>query len=369
MRKTFGGISIAEYGTAAHAADPSLLNLSQSQPQPFTRGELEKLIGPIDELIPQSATLGFCPSSGTEIFREAAATRYENVQANQIITFAGAQEAIFCALHALVEKGDHIVAIAPLYDPLVRTAEEIGCDLELITLQPQQDWQLDLEKLRAALSVKTRLLIINFPHNPTGAMIDQNTLEEIISLCRDTKTWLLSDEVFRGLEHDPAIRLAAATDLYDKALSVGVMSKAYALPGVRVGWLACKNAGLRKKLMTIKNYLSICNGLFDEHIAATALQNADKILKRNRDLITPLLEQTNTFFQQHSDHFNWPFLQAGCCGFAILKKMPLDYYIDNIRIKNHISVLPSSVFLFDQPGFRFGFGFKNNIDHIKKLLP
>ncbi|MEN8219227.1 MAG: pyridoxal phosphate-dependent aminotransferase [Pseudomonadota bacterium] len=150
------------------------------------------------------------------------------------MTTSGAQEGIYCCIHALLEKNDKVLAITPVFEPLISTAKEIGCHIIIQSLEPKKVWELDLSQLETNLKQGIKLLIINFPHNPTGAMLTFQQLKQIISLCDKYDCWLLSDEVFRGLEHDESKRLPHVADIYPKGISIGVLSKSFALPGIRV---------------------------------------------------------------------------------------------------------------------------------------
>lgn len=370
MRYTFSGLSFNQIDPAVlTAGSKPLTTISQSQPQPYTYAELIDLIGPIESLLSPSTTLGFCPDEGTLAFREAVVNLYENLHPDHIISFAGAQEAIFCSLHALLEQGDRVVAIKPIYDPLIRTAEEIGAHVEFVELDANTRWSLDFDQLNELITPDTRCLILNFPHNPTGAMITLEELDQIIQLCRENDVWILSDEVFRGLEHDPTDRLPAVADIYEKAISLGVMSKAFSLPAIRVGWTACQNKNVREKLLTIKSYLSVCNSLFDEALAIRALNKAETILQRNRDLFLPLLDQTQTIIQNNQD-FIWTQPDAGCCAYVRFSDpaRSIDFFTQ--LAKSHALKLTSGdCFLASEKGFRIGFGYDQNPERLAHCIP
>ncbi|MBT5232144.1 MAG: pyridoxal phosphate-dependent aminotransferase, partial [Methylococcales bacterium] len=259
---------------------PGIQYVHQSNPQPYRKAELEAIIGPLCDGVDDE--LGFAPGAG--LVSESISGLYADVMPGQVGVFAGAQEATFCVMQAVLNKGDKVVVITPVYSPLVFTAEQIGCDVVAVALERAECWTLNLEALRLAMQ-GCAMLVINFPHNPTGAMIDLSTLESIVSLCDEVGCWLLSDEVFRGLEYDASLRLPGAVEQYDKGLSIGVMSKAFAMPAIRVGWLCSQNQRVLRDAKRVKSHLSINNSLFDEQIVARVLPHANTIWQRNIALV------------------------------------------------------------------------------------
>lgn len=256
--------------------NPALRSICQSNPEPLTLGELEGLIGPLADLFSQIDRPGYSPSRGSEALRQAITHLYTDITPEQVVTFAGAQEAIFCIMHSLLEPGDRVVAITPVFEPLIKNAQDAGCEVITVPLQHGDKWSLDLDHLQRLIKDHCRMLVLNFPHNPTGAMLPDTDLRQLIDWCRQNEVWLVSDEVFRGLEYDPSQRLTAAADQYTRAISIGVMSKAFALPAIRIGWIACQDRTVLQRVCEIKAYLSICNGYFDEILATEALKKPYK---------------------------------------------------------------------------------------------
>src|SRR4051812_3059322 len=178
--------------------------------------------------------LGYTESPGLPLLRAEIAQLYPGLAPSDVLTFAGAEEAIFVTMHAALTAGDHAVVVWPAYQSLHEVARSVGAQVTEVPLDPN-DWSLDVDRLASALRPNTRLVVINFPHSPTGAQIEPAQLKSIVALCADRGIRLFSDEVYRLVEHGTAPLPPAAT-LHPDALSLGVMSKAYGLPGLRIGW-------------------------------------------------------------------------------------------------------------------------------------
>ena len=340
--------------------------LSQSNPQPLTLEELEDMIGSTENLFDQQEALTYSTVQGDEKLRSKIAELYDHNSLENIATFAGAQEAIFCATHSLVAPGDKVVAIPPIFEPLIKTAQDIGCKIELISLQANDQWQLDLNQLEDAINNGCKLLILNFPHNPTGAMISKEQLLQIIDICEKNYCWILSDEVFRGLEHKPENRLPAVSDLYEKSISISVLSKAFALPALRIGWISCQDKKILDQTLQVKDYLSICNSLLDEKLATKIFPHHDKLLERNRKLIINNLQLLNEIMSIEDNPFEYIQPKAGCVCFPILKNnISSSDYAKQLIEEYNLLVLPGKTFLTSENGFRLGFGYNDNISHFK----
>lgn len=202
--------------------------------------------------------LGYTESAGLPALREAVAGRYAACQPGDILVFSAPEEAIFHVAAAVLEPRDHMVGITPAYQSSYEIPRALGAEVTLVPLREDRGWALDLDELAARLTSRTKLIYVNFPHNPTGAMISPAGQRRLAELADSCGAWLFSDEVYRGLEFDPADRLPAAADLYPRAVSLGGLSKAYGLPGVRLGWTACRDAGLNQRLLEAKDFTTIC---------------------------------------------------------------------------------------------------------------
>ena len=206
---------------------------------------------------------------------------------------------------------------------------------------------------------------MNFPNNPTGAIADQATFAALAELCKERDIHLFSDEVYRGLERDPARQLPQAAELFDKGISLNVMSKAYGLPGLRIGWIACRDHDLLSRMEKMKHYLSISNSAPSEILAVIALKARDQIISRNRALCSENLQLLGAFFDEYPHLYQWQAPDGGCVGFArYIGKGSADEHCRQLVEDAGVLLLSSSLFTSDllpvaTDRFRVGFGRKN----------
>jgi len=198
MNNKFPQLGMA--GFSDSMKNQNLVSMHSTNPMPFTQLELEQTIGQSFASILTDVELGFAPDEGTLALRQTLAQyHYSKSTAAEIMTFAGAQEALFCVYNALLKKNDKVLAVSPIYQPLLQIPLNCGCDVNTIELDAGNNWTLDLNEVEASFKAGCRLFVINFPHNPTGATLTANEFHQVVDLCRQYDVWLLSDEVFRGL--------------------------------------------------------------------------------------------------------------------------------------------------------------------------
>jgi len=271
---------------------------------------------------------------------------------------------LWCALQATLGSGEHALVTTPNYQSMEAVVLSLGTATAL-PLRSERDWTLDLDAVRAAMRPQTRLIAVNFPNNPTGAVASHETFRALIDLAAERDAWFFSDEVYRGLERDPATRLPQAAELYERGISLGVMSKAYGLAGLRVGWIACRDRALLAKLMALKQYLSICNSGPAEILSRIALKARDRILSRVNGLIDANVRLLDAFFARHRDRFEWNAPPAACIAFPrYLGREGADAYCERLVEGHGILLVPSSIFASElatipTDRFRIGFGRAN----------
>jgi aspartate/methionine/tyrosine aminotransferase len=304
--------------------------------------------------------LGYTPTWGTDALRDAIAATYETVSPDDVLVFAGAEEAMFWAMQELAGPGGHAVVTVPNYQSMESVPIATGAAVSGLALRPEDGWALDLDALRALLRPETRLVAVNFPNNPTGALPHPDTWAALVALCEERGIRLFSDEVYRGLEPDGTAPLRQAADASPTALSLGVMSKAYGLPGLRIGWLACRDRAVLERLETRKHYTSICNAAPSELIATHALRRGAEITARNRAIIARNLPVFDAFFAEHPDLFAWEHPQAGCVCFPrYLGADGVEAFCRELVEEAGVVLLPASMYaseLGDVPADRFRIG-------------
>lgn len=316
--------------------------------------------------------LGYTETFGAPSLRKAIAATYDTLDQQHILTFAGAEEGIFAAMQVLLSDRDHAVVITPNYQAAETVPGSI-CEVTGVALDAEQNWALDLDAVRDALRPNSRLISINFPHNPTGKVIDHETLNELISIAAERGIYIFSDEVYRLLERTDDVRLPQIADAYERGLSLNVMSKSYGLPGLRIGWIATQDQEILSRMERAKHYLSICNSGPSEHLAEIALGCADRILARNRKLIADNLALFETFFAEYKELFDWQLPDGGCIAFPRYKgKEGVESFCQDLVEQAGVLLLPASVYqsaLTATPDdrFRIGYGRANTPQCLLQL--
>jgi aspartate/methionine/tyrosine aminotransferase len=314
-----------------------------------------------------SLRLGYTESSGHPELREAVSAVYERVTPDQVLVHAGAEEAIFNFMNVVLLPGDHVVVHAPSYQSLGEVARGMGAEVSEWQGDPDRAWELDLEALEASLTPRTKVVVVNFPHNPTGFLPGLDFVRRLSELSERHGFVIFSDEVYRGLESDPAHRLPGFADLNERAASLGVMSKTYGLAGLRIGWIATRDPGLLKDLAAFKDYTTICNSAPSEFLAALALRNARVIVERNLAIIRRNLDLLDAFFQPRRDLFRWRRPRAGSVAFPGLLKGRVEEFCSDLLEKEGVLLLPGSLYGEGYDSFRIGFGRKNLPEALKRL--
>jgi aspartate/methionine/tyrosine aminotransferase len=339
-------------------------HLCASDMQSMTISELLALANDADRKAWDSLYLGYTETWGGGALREAIASTYERVAASDVLTFVGAQEAIFAAMHALLRQADHAIVVIPNYQSVESVPLSI-CDTTGIALDPARNWELDLNQVRDAIRPNTKVISFNFPHNPTGKVIPRATLDSLVAMARERGIYLFSDEVYRGVERRPEMTLPQVADLYERGISLGVMSKSYGLPGIRVGWVACRDREALGRMERMKHYTSICGAAPSEFLATIALKARDRILARNRALIAKNLPMLETFFAEHDNLFEWYLPDGGCIGYPrYIGRDGVEEFARRLVEESGVLLLPASVYRSElgvtpTDRFRIGYGRDN----------
>lgn len=312
--------------------------------------------------------LGYTESLGNPELRHIIARTYQKMDENNILVTSGAEEAIFIFMNVALKKSDHIIVQYPCYQSLFGIAESIGCEITKWEMKEDQNWEVDLNFLVDSIKENTRAIIINNPHNPTGNLMSKNKLDTIIQLARSKDILLFSDEVYRSLEYKHTDRLDAACDIYENAISLGVMSKTFGLAGLRIGWIATKNKDIYNKIARFKDYTSICNSAPSELLATIALKHQDKIIKRNLLIIKENLALLDKFFEKYQSLFSWNKPKAGPIAFPSIKGIQNveKFCIDLVNNKG-VLLLPGNYYDKSLNNVRIGFGRKNMPQCLAKL--
>jgi aspartate/methionine/tyrosine aminotransferase len=312
--------------------------------------------------------LGYTESPGDPALRAEIASLYEHLTAEDILVFSGAEDAIFAVHNVLLGPGDHAIVVRPAYQSLAEVARAAGAEVTRVELRSQDGWRLDVEEVRAALRPSTRLILVNEPHNPTGSLSDLATFDRLVEIAAESGARLVVDEVYRFLEFDPADRLPAGADTLATGVSIGVMSKSFALAGLRIGWVATRDRSLLARLAAFKDYTTICSSAPSEVLALIALRARDRVLDRNRAIVAGNLTRLDTFFDRRAGAFEWVRPRGGSIGFPRLTAdVPIDRFAEDLVRATGVLILPGTVFDDASNRFRIGFGRTNMPAALERL--
>ncbi|KPU43071.1 capreomycidine synthase [Oxobacter pfennigii] len=301
--------------------------------------------------------LGYTESQGNPVLKEEISRFYEKTSASEILVHSGAEEAIFTFMNAVLKYKDHIIVHYPCYQSLFEIAHSIGCEITKWEVKEENNWELDIGFLKENIKENTKAIIINCPHNPTGYLMSKEKLYEITNIAKHHNIFLFSDEVYRYLEYDEKDRIPAACDIYDNAVSLGVMSKTFGLPGLRIGWIATKNKESYNNMAAFKDYTTICNSAPSEFLSIIALKNKEKIIERNKAIVIRNLTLLDAFFERYSDFFTWVRPKAGSIGFPGIKTgVDIEKFCIDLVEKSGVLLLPGTYYDSNSRNFRIGFG-------------
>lgn len=302
---------------------------------------------------------GYTESPGAPYLREVLATIYQHQHPDNLVVVSAAEEAIFLFYHALLTPNDHAIVETPCYESALTVPQSTGASVSEWRRKPENAWGHDIAALESLIRPNTRAIYINTPHNPTGLLMPPPVFHRVLELASQHGIYVFCDEVYRELEHDPATRLPAACDCYDRALGLGSVSKTYGLPGLRLGWLACPDRVFLRKIISLKHYTTICASAPSEFLTALALRHRQKLVDRNLQMALRNFRQLCAFFTRHADLFEWTPPNASTIGFARFKaQQDVQSFCEQLVAQSGVLLLPGTV--YDEPRHvRFGYGRRN----------
>lgn len=317
-------------------------------------------------------TLGYTESAGHPKLRSQVASEYENVSPEQVVVLGSPIEGIYLVMQTLLEPGDEVIVLSPAYDALINIPEQSGALVHRWSLSALDDgWAWDWPALEQLMSEKIKLIVVNFPHNPTGFLPTESQMTDLINIADRNGSWLFFDEMYRGLERDEVDRLPSAVDGYERSIVLSGLSKTHGLPGIRAGWLIAQDATVRQQIVNWKYYTSICPPAPSEFIAMAALSSGDRIVARNRAIIAKNLKLADSFFEHWKDFFSWRPPQAGSVALVGLSVPSTTAYCHHLAGEAGVLLLPSSFLGYDDRHVRFGFGrttFPEALRHYEDYL-
>jgi len=261
------------------------LNLGETCVDPFVLGEFLALMGEedfLEQLKKTWLTYGFI--EGSPDLRQGLANLYDHIGPDNVLVAGGAIGANFLVFYSLVEPGDTVISVFPVYQQLYSVPKSLGANVKLLRLHEDNRWLPDVNELSELVDDKTKLIVINNPHNPTGSLIEAHVLEEICAIAEEAGAYLLCDESYRGLYIRPDDFVPSALDISKKALVTGSFSKPFSLSGLRLGWIAASTE-IIEECMLHRDYTTISNDMIADALASLAMKHVDRIYKRNLKII------------------------------------------------------------------------------------
>lgn len=224
---------------------------------------------------------------GSDEFKKQVSTLYSTLNEENILQTNGATGANLLALYALIEPEDHVVSMLPTYQQLYDIPRSLGANVDFVELEEEKNWQLDVDILASKVTKKTKMICLNTANNPTGTLLDKQTLERVVEIARSVDAYILIDEVYAPLTDDG--EFVSIADLYEKGIATNSLSKTYSIPGIRIGWTATSRE-ITELFRKYRDYTMICGGVLSDSLAIHALKNKDKIINRNRKIVADNLE-------------------------------------------------------------------------------
>ncbi len=305
----------------------------------------------------EEMSLGYTLGSGYLPLCEKLARLYQTLTPDQIAVMNGGEETIYVTMRALLKPGDEIVVHMPSFQSLSVIAQDIGCQVSDYRPSFEHGWKFDFHLLESKITERTKLLVLNYPHNPTGACLTDSDMSAVARLCKGRDLYLVSDEVYRFLSIENGYTMNSFADLYDKAIALGSFSKTFASPALRVGWIAVKNQGIMDKLLAYRHFTSTCINLLSQLAASELLDQGKSIIQRNNAIIQRNAALLREFISSHQQFFSYVTPKGATTAYVKLlgNQCAMAFCME---ILDHTGVLlvPSSVLEASDEYIRMGLG-------------
>lgn len=301
-------------------------NIAETCVNPMSLDEFIELTGENkDELIKRifSTRMTYGPIQGGDEFRQGVANLFKTVKPEEVLETQGAIGANYLLQHALVDDGDEVVSVMPTYQQLYSIPESIGAKVHLIPLNPANNYLPDLDLLRKSVNQRTKVINLNNPNNPSGSVMDEATLREIVSIAKSVGAYVICDEVYRGLVHDGSYQ-PSIVDLYEKGISVGSMSKVFSMSGLRTGWIVFHDPMVNTLCHRHRDYSVITCGVVHDILAGVVLKHANEVIERNRAIVNNNCKILEDWVAAHSDNLTMFKPTAGTTAMVYFKDLPVD---------------------------------------------
>lgn len=333
--------------------------LSSSDVESLSQNELLAMADTSGGGLWDNLKLGYTESQGHPLLRREIANLYKTVWPDDVMVVTP-EEGIFVAMNVLLKKGDHAIVLSPAQS-LYEVANAVGAEVTQWTLETNGvRWSLDPDFLQRIVRGNTKLIVINFPHSPTGYHPEKKAFEQIVEFARRRKLYLFSDEMYRFAEYNDDERLPSVCDLYEQGITLCGLSKAFALPGLRIGWLATREKHLLHEFNAFKDYTTICSSAPSEVLAIIALRARERIIDRTRAIIGENLMTADAFFAKHHQLFEWIRPMASPVAFPRYRSpQRIEEFCQRLIESAGVMLVPGSIFEYPGNHFRIGLGRKN----------
>lgn len=311
--------------------------------------------------------LSYGDIEGLPEFRKGVCGLYKTLNIENIVPTHGASGANHHVFYSLISPGDRVVSIMPTYQQLYSIPESYGADVQILHLSKENNYLPDLEKLRRLVTPETKMICINNPNNPTGALMSEQLLREIVEIARSADAWILCDEVYRHLSQEDGW-CPSIVDLYEKGISVSSMSKVFSLAGLRLGWIATHDMSVVKSCLSHRDYNLVSCGVFDEMLAAAALKHRDKLLERSRKIVRENLQILDDWVSSEP-HVSYVKPKAGTTALVYYDlDIPSYEFCEEMYKKTGVFVTPGDCFEVPH-SMRIGYAYgkQDLIDGLKAI--
>lgn len=304
-------------------------------------------------------TLGYTESQGNPELRQSIANTYQYCSPENIIVLATPVEGIYLTARAILNPGDEVIVLSPAYDALINMFEHVvgNQNVKKWNFHPSDNgWELRIEELSQLLSSKTKMIVVNFPHNPTGYIPSPQMQQNIITIAEQNDVWLFSDEMYFGLVHEGTEKIPSMADLSPKAIVLSGLSKTYGLPGLRTGWLVVPNEQLKEEYVNWKFYTSICSPGPSEFLATAALKVWNELRQRSLTQINSNLKIADEFFHRWPSHFTWHRPLAGSTALVRFHVNSVNQITERLATEAGVLIQSGQTLGSDDQHMRVGFG-------------
>ncbi len=303
--------------------------------------------------------LGYTESQGNPQLREAIAGTYATITADDVVMLGTPVEGIYLAARALLEPNDEVIVLTPAYDALINMFEHVvGANRvkKWAFTVSAKSWELDFDQLRCLITPQTKLLVVNFPHNPTGYLPTTDQLHELAAIVKQHDLWFFYDEMYYGLVHSGTPAIPSAADVSKRAVVLSGLSKTYGLPGLRTGWLIIQDEALRHNVMNWKFYTSICPPAPSEFLAMVAWKVRDQLRDKNIAQIEHNLTLVEAFFERWPGLFEWKRPLAGSTALVKMNVPSVTALSAQLAAEAGVLIHPATTLGSDDRHMRIGLG-------------